>query len=72
MKSIKEVIETPIKYDCDVLVAGGGVAGISAAIAAARRGARVILTDRGFKRFCFDGHILASKSSSLTGCENSY
>ena len=48
MKSIKEVIETPIKYDCDVLVAGGGVAGISAAIAAARRGARVILTDRGF------------------------
>ena len=30
---------------CDVLVAGGGIAGISAAVAAAKTGARVILMD---------------------------
>ena len=48
MKSINESISTPIIYECDVLVAGGGVAGISAAMAAARAGARVILVDRGF------------------------
>jgi thioredoxin reductase len=29
--------------DCDVLVAGGGMAGLSAAIAAARQGASVVL-----------------------------
>ena len=33
-------------YDCDVLVVGGGVSGISAAVAAARGGARVILCER--------------------------
>jgi len=32
---------------CDVLVAGGGVAGLSAALAAARSGARVILAELG-------------------------
>ena len=32
--------------DCDVLVCGGGVAGIAAAIAAARNGARVTLLER--------------------------
>ena len=34
---------------CDVLVAGGGPAGLSAALAAARAGARVILADDGFR-----------------------
>ncbi len=34
-------------YDCDVLVVGGGVAGISAAVNAAREGARVILCESG-------------------------
>jgi len=34
-------------HDCDVLVAGGGVAGISAAVNAAREGARVILCESG-------------------------
>ncbi len=34
-------------YDCDVLVVGGGVAGVSAAVNAAREGARVILCERG-------------------------
>lgn len=32
-----------VDLDCDVLVAGGGVAGVCAAVAAARHGARVIL-----------------------------
>lgn len=35
------------EYDCDVLVAGGGVAGLAAAVAAARQGARVILSETG-------------------------
>ena len=48
MKSIKENIETKVRYECDVLVAGGGVAGIAAAMAAAREGAEVILLERSF------------------------
>ncbi len=32
-----------VELDCDVLVAGGGMAGVCAAIAAARHGARVVL-----------------------------
>ena len=48
MKYIEENLKTPIKYDCHVLVAGGGFGGISAALAAAREGKKVILADRGF------------------------
>ena len=33
------------RYECDVLVAGGGAGGVSAAISAARLGARVILLE---------------------------
>jgi len=33
---INEQISTPVKYECDVCVAGGGVAGIAAALSAAR------------------------------------
>lgn len=36
----------PIVKECDVLVVGGGIAGVSAAIAASRNGARVILLER--------------------------
>ena len=39
MNVIKESLVTPRKYECDVCVAGGGVAGIAAAIAAKRAGA---------------------------------
>jgi len=35
-----------IRYECDVLVAGGGMAGVCAACAAARQGASVILIER--------------------------
>jgi hypothetical protein len=49
---MKHIFEKPrstqITADCDVLVAGGGIAGIAAAAAAARNGARVILLEREF------------------------
>ena len=49
MDFIKESISTPRKYECDVCVCGGGVAGIAAALAAKRAGAdEVILLERGF------------------------
>lgn len=43
---IQENLRTPVRYTCDVLVAGGGTAGITAALAAARNGAKTILIDR--------------------------
>ena len=49
MRQITENLTTPISYECDVLIAGGGIAGISAALAAARRGAGVTLLERGFE-----------------------
>ena len=45
---ISESFSTPIRYTPRVLVCGGGVAGIAAAIAAAREGADVLLVERGF------------------------
>ena len=47
--NITETLVTPRKYECDVCVCGGGVAGIAAALAAKRAGAdEVILLERGF------------------------
>jgi len=46
MKYITENKQIPIYDECDVLVAGGGVAGIAAALAAARQGAKVTLLER--------------------------
>lgn len=46
MDFIFENLRTEIKDECDVLVAGGGFAGISAALSAARAGAKVILLER--------------------------
>ena len=45
---ISEKFKTELKYSCDVLVCGGGVAGIAAALSAARSGKKVILTERQF------------------------
>ena len=45
---IEEIIRTERKYECDVCVCGGGVAGIAAAISAAREGADVILVERSY------------------------
>lgn len=47
MKYITEKArEIPVSDKCDVFVAGGGIAGIAAALAAAREGARVTLIER--------------------------
>ena len=43
---ITETLHTPVNYECDVVVAGGGTAGVVAALAAARNGAKTILIDR--------------------------
>ena len=46
---INETLVTPRKYECDVCVCGGGVAGIATALSAKRAGAeRVILLERSF------------------------
>jgi len=43
---IQEIILTPIRKQCNVLVCGGGIAGISAALAAVRLGKKVILLEK--------------------------
>ena len=48
MERIVETLSTPVTHECDVLVAGGGVAGIAAALAAARHGVKVILLEKQF------------------------
>ena len=45
---IKETLETKVTEACDVLVCGGGFAGISAALAAARQGKKAILLEKQF------------------------
>jgi len=43
---IEKERKTPVKQKADIIVAGGGVAGVSAAIAASRMGASVLLIER--------------------------
>lgn len=45
---IEETLKTEVKESVDVLVAGGGIGGIAAALAAGRRGKKVLLLERGF------------------------
>ena len=47
---IIEKLKTPIIKDCDVLVCGGGFAGISAALSAARQGKKVILLEKQYTK----------------------
>lgn len=47
-RTIKEELITPITSSCEVCVVGGGVAGIAAALAAAREGAQVTLIENSF------------------------
>lgn len=44
-KYISESLKTPVRDECDVLVVGGGAAGIMSALAAAKNGARTILVE---------------------------
>ncbi len=48
MEVVVETLHTPVTQECDVLVSGGGVAGIAAALAAARQGAKVLLVEKQF------------------------
>jgi len=48
--------KVPVRYEADVAVVGGGIAGVCAAAAAARSGARVILVER----FAVTGGMLTS------------
>ena len=52
METIRVERSVMVKKDVDVFVAGGGPAGVAAAVTAARLGARVFLTERGQ---CFGG-----------------
>ena len=47
-EKIVENLATPVIYTADVVVAGGGVAGIAAALSAAREGVKTVLIERGF------------------------
>ncbi|HHV94839.1 MAG TPA: FAD-dependent oxidoreductase [Firmicutes bacterium] len=44
--TVREVLDTPIRGEYDVIVCGGGVAGAAAAAAAAREDARVLLIEK--------------------------
>ena len=56
-----EAVYEQVHVSCDVLIAGAGIAGLSAALAAADTGARVIITDLsprfGGSADCIDGKI---------------
>ena len=54
--SIEWQRNVPVRYDADVAVVGGGIAGVSAACAAAKSGARVILVER----FAVTGGVLTT------------
>lgn len=48
MKQFELTDVVSVDYECDVCVCGGGIAGIAAALSAAREGKRVILLERSF------------------------
>ncbi len=47
--NICEQLSTPVSNECDVLVCGGGIAGVAAALAAKRQNKKVILLEKGFQ-----------------------
>jgi hypothetical protein len=57
--------ELPVVRDVDVLVVGGGPAGLASAIAAARNGARTVLVER-------FGYLGGTATASLMACINGF
>jgi hypothetical protein len=55
---------TAVRLDCDVLVVGGGAAGVAAAVVASRQGAKVVLVER--YGFCGGGAV-AGLSGTICG-----
>jgi len=67
MDKLAESFETPVKLQRDVIVAGGGVAGIASSIASARNGAKTVLIERyGF----LGGIATAGLMNSINGFRN--
>lgn len=60
--------DVPVKGSCDVLVAGGGPAGISAAVTAARSGAKVVLLE---SQGCLGGIWTSGMLACLIGMNKS-
>ncbi len=66
MKAYREAArDIPIAREVDVLVAGGGPAGVAAAIAAARSGAKTVLVER-------FGYLGGTATASLMACINGF
>jgi hypothetical protein len=61
-KNIIQQVETEVLPEVDVIVAGGGTAGVVAALAAARNGARVTLIER----YGYLGGMLTAGNAGLT------
>ena len=57
--------EIPVLSDVDVMVVGGGPAGLAAAIAAAREGARTVLVEQ-------FGYLGGTATASLMACINGF
>jgi len=68
VKTIHEVLETPVADETDVLVCGGGPAGFAAAVAAARAGADTLLLEQSN---CLGGMSTAGMMSHWSGCDSS-
>jgi len=67
LSKLTETLETPVKLQRDVIVVGGGVAGIASSIASARNGAATILIEQyGFP----GGTATAGLMNSINGFRN--
>ena len=66
MKTFQErAREIPVKRDVDVIVVGGGPAGLAAAIASVRNGARTVLVEQ-------FGYLGGTATASLMACINGF
>ena len=61
-KTFLQQVEVEVLPECDVVVAGGGTAGVIASIAAARQGARVVLIER----YGYLGGMITAGNAGLT------